>query len=187
MKQTPCNPLPAIRFFRVNSTDVGCQILPVVKIILDDAQSADDPVAIHTQIPSKLSLMAEILFHARQIGFFRSTPFAVKPGGGRLFQLRPFPQGDERITILDLSCSDEMPFLDSGESGNPGHDGDGNDGPACHRHRKKEQQTCQFVGSGVREAETFICCQCRYLIDKFDQDNHPGPDPQPGRNLDNGY
>ena len=33
----------------------------------------------------------------------------------------------------------------------------------------------------------FIGGQCRNLIDKFDQDNHPGPDPQPGRNLENGH
>ena len=53
MKQTSCNSLSAIRFFRVNSADVGRQILPVVEVVLDDAQSTDDPVAIHTQIPSQ--------------------------------------------------------------------------------------------------------------------------------------
>ena len=82
---------------------------------------------------------------------------------------------------------DEVPFLNVRESGDHGHDGDGDDGPEHRRNCYEEQQTCQFVGQGMREAEMFIDGQCRYLIDKFDQDNHPGPDPQPRWNLKNGY
>ena len=80
-----------------------------------------------------------------------------------------------------------MSFLNGSESGDHGHECYGNDGPECHRHGKEEQQTRQSVGPGVWETESFADNQRGYLIDKFDQDNHPGPDPQPGRNLLNGY
>ena len=80
-----------------------------------------------------------------------------------------------------------MSFLDGRKCSNASNNGDRNNGPEYRRHCKEEQKTSQFVGLCVREAESFADNQRGYLIDKFDQDNHPGPDPQPGRNLLNGY
>ena len=90
---------------------------------------------------------------------------------------------DKSLSPEVLPRPDQVPFLNGCECGDSGHEGYGNDGQECHRRRKEEQQSRQSVGQGVGEAETFIDCQRRYLIDKFDQDNRPGPNPQPRRNL----
>ena len=37
------------------------------------------------------------------------------------------------------------------------------------------------------EAEAFADNQCRYLTDDFNGDNYPSPNPQPRRNVQNGY
>ena len=79
-----------------------------------------------------------------------------------------------------------MPFLNCGERSGSGHKCNGDNGPENRRDSEEEQKTNQFVGSGMREAEPFADNQCRYLIDKFDGDYHPCPDPQPCRDLHDG-
>ena len=79
-----------------------------------------------------------------------------------------------------------MTFLNGGECSDDGNDGNGNNGPKRHRHSYEEKETRQFVGHGMREAEAFADHQRRNLIDDFDGDNDPCPDPQPSWNLQNG-
>ena len=79
-----------------------------------------------------------------------------------------------------------MSFLNCGKCGEAGNDGNGDDGPGQGRNREEEKETCQFVGRGVREAEAFADNQRRNLIDDFDGDNDPCPNPQPCRNMQNG-
>ena len=79
-----------------------------------------------------------------------------------------------------------MTFLNGGECSDDGNDGNGNNGPKRHRHSYEEKETRQFVGHGMREAEAFEDNQWRDLIDKFNHNYSPGPDPQPRRNLKDG-
>ena len=85
------------------------------------------------------------------------------------------------------SSPDEMPFLHCGECSCTGHKCNGDNGPEDCRNKEEEQKTCQFVGRGMREAETLADYQCRDLIDKFNHNYRPRPYPQPRRNMDNGY
>ena len=80
-----------------------------------------------------------------------------------------------------------MPFLNGGECGDAGHKGNGDNGPEHSRNKEEEQKTCYFVGLCVRKAKAFADNQRRNLIDDFDGDNDPCPNPQPCRDLQNGY
>ena len=80
-----------------------------------------------------------------------------------------------------------MTFLDGRKGGDTRHDGNGYNGPEHGWHREEEQKPSQSVCFCVREAEAFADDQCRNLIDNLDGDYYPGPDPQPCRNLHNGY
>ena len=72
-----------------------------------------------------------------------------------------------------------MSFLNGGKCGDAGHKGNGDNGPEQGRNCEEKQKTRQFVGHGMREAEAFADNQRRNLIDDFDGDNDPCPNPQP--------
>ena len=76
-----------------------------------------------------------------------------------------------------------MPLLHGGEGGDGRYDGNGNHRPEHCRHGQEQQQSGQFVGQCVREAESFIDGQGRYQVDNLDEYDNPGPDPQPRGNL----
>ena len=109
-----------------------------------------------------------------------------RPLSRSIFTNNRRPEGGRRLWSEPTS-PDEMPLLNCGKSSCTGHDGNRDKGPKHHRHGEEEQETCQFVGRGMREAEIFANNQCRDLIDKLNHNDSSRPNPQPSRNLDNGY
>jgi hypothetical protein len=51
IQQAPCDPLAAIAFLRIDRADIGSQVLSVMEIIFDDAQSPCYMVTVQTEIP----------------------------------------------------------------------------------------------------------------------------------------
>ena len=45
MEQAPGDPVAAAVLLRIDGADVGGEVLPVMKIVFDDTQTAHDPVA----------------------------------------------------------------------------------------------------------------------------------------------
>ena len=86
-----------------------------------------------------------------------------------------------------MNGPDEMPFLNGGKGGDTRHDSHGDNGPENCRSGYEEQESRQFVGCSMREAETFENNKRRDLIDDLDGGNYPCPNPQPNGNLHNWY
>ncbi len=91
VEQPPRDALPAVFFFRKHGADIRRQILPVVKIIFDHAQTADDPAAVQTEIPAVFRFTSQIGIHAGQISSLGNLPLAVEPPRSRIFPLRLLP------------------------------------------------------------------------------------------------
>ena len=79
VQQISCYALTAEILLRKNSTNIGCQIFSVVKIIFNNAQSANNLFAVQAQIPSVFCFFMEICLHTFQVCLFRHTPFVMEP------------------------------------------------------------------------------------------------------------
>ena len=82
----------AVRRLSIDCTDIGREVLSVVKIVLDDAQTADDARSVQTEIPAVFCFVIEIGVHAVQICRLGNAPFLMEPLGCLVLQLRQLPQ-----------------------------------------------------------------------------------------------
>ena len=79
VQQISCYALTAMAFFRVHGTDIGSQIRPIVEVIFNHTQAANDLFSIQAQIPSVFCFFMEICLHTFQVCLFRHTPFVMEP------------------------------------------------------------------------------------------------------------
>ena len=81
-------PSPPVGFFHIEGTQVGGQVGPVVKIVLNDPRPGEDAPMFHDEIPLGHRLLPlQARPDALSVGFLRDTPFLVEPGRRRF---RPF-------------------------------------------------------------------------------------------------
>ena len=69
--------------------------------------------------------------------------------------------------------------MDSGHCCDSCYNDDGYNRPKRHWNNKEEQEACQFVGNGMREAASSMHHKSRYLVDDFNNDYYASPCPQP--------
>ena len=107
IQQLPGNALTTVAFLCIYGTNIRCQILAVVEVVLDHAQTANNFGSVQTKIPSQLGIAAQVSLHALQIGFFRNAPLAVEPLCGHIHKLGLFP----KCNVLIFCHSRHHPFL----------------------------------------------------------------------------
>ena len=78
-QQVACNALATVGFICVNGADVGGEVFSIMKIVFNDTETADDPVAVGAEIPTVFGFAAQVCLHAGQIGIGRDAPFFMKP------------------------------------------------------------------------------------------------------------
>lgn len=89
----------AVAGLRIYRAGVREQILPVMEIVFDNAQSPGYPAAADTQIPSVFSFAVKIQSHTAGICFLRHIPHGVEPSRGSLREIRSLPQRNEFISV----------------------------------------------------------------------------------------
>ena len=97
IQQLSGDALTAVTFLRVHGADIGSQIGPIMEIILNDTQTADDLVVIQTEKPAQFGFLLQVGFHALQISFLGNAPLAVEPRCSLIHQFRFFPQSNVLI------------------------------------------------------------------------------------------
>ena len=91
-------------FLHVHRADVGRQVLAVVEVVLDDAQTADDPAILHHGIPlgdGALPFQAGV--HAVEVRLLGNAPFFVEPLRHGFLIFRPVGQTDDRMLFHSSS------------------------------------------------------------------------------------
>ena len=62
-------------FFRVNGADIRGEVFSVVKIVCDNAETSDDVIAVHAEIPTVLRFSGKIIVHAENVSLRGNAPF----------------------------------------------------------------------------------------------------------------
>ena len=72
--------LASIRLFNINGADIGVKVVPVVKVVLDNTDAADEALPFFYHVPARVSAIGTKRFvHAFKVGFFGNFPFLVEP------------------------------------------------------------------------------------------------------------
>ena len=90
-QQLSGNAAAAVAFLRIHGADIGGQIRPVVEVIFDYAQPADDFAAVQAEKPAQFGFLRQVSIHAFQIGICGHTPFAVESVSGCGYQTGVVP------------------------------------------------------------------------------------------------
>ena len=62
-------------FFRVNGADIRGEVFSVMKIVFDNAETADDVIAVHAEIPTVLRFFCKIIVHTGKVSLCGNAPF----------------------------------------------------------------------------------------------------------------